>query len=112
MSESTSVDIPAVAEPTELEVVADRVDKGIAWLSSHDPRGRFYSWWQAGLTPLSRLPAHEGTPEVAVEWGEWYRAKATWDKLYRRLEQLSDEPSTPPTLPWQVGWTPAETARP
>lgn len=111
MSESTDVDIPAVAEPTELEIVAERVDNGIAWLSSHDPRGRFYAWWQAGLTPLSRLPAHEATPEVAEEWKAWYNAKNTWDRLYRRLEQLSDEDLTKPTL-WPIGWVPTGTVRP
>lgn len=79
----------------------ERVGNGITWLAAHDPKGNFYAWWQAGLTPLSKLPNQ--TDEVKAAWVEWYKAKTTFDRLDRQLAAIEAR-SPSPTLPWAIGW--------
>jgi hypothetical protein len=92
--------------PSEIEALSVRVGNGLSWLAEHDPHGSFYAWWQAGLTPQSRLPAHEATPEVVEQWREWYNAKLVWDKLDRALAAEEDRGHAP--LPWALPWVPPE----
>jgi hypothetical protein len=94
----------------EVKALEVRVGNGIEWLSEHDPHGRFYAWWQAGLTPISPLPAHEATPEVREQWQAWYAAKVTFDKLDRRLAVIEER--HPQLLSWPAGWKPASAVRP
>lgn len=86
----------------EIVALELRVAAGITWLSEHDPKGAFYAWWQAGLTPLSPLPAHEATPEVREWFKAWYDAKLIWDKLDKKLAVVEERHKG--MLPWQVGW--------
>jgi hypothetical protein len=96
--------------PDEVVALEKRVANGISWLSEHDPVGAFYAWWQAGLTPLSLLPAHEATPEVRVQWTAWYNAKLVYDKLDKKLAYAEERGYRP--LAWPIGWTPAKAVRP
>ena len=95
--------------PDEISALQTRVGNGLEWLSSHDPHGSFYAWWQAGLTPLSLLPAHEATPEVREQWVAWYNAKLVWDKLDKKLAYEEDRGHAP--LPWGLPWVPERAVR-
>lgn len=64
----------------------ERVAKGIQWLVDNDERSRFHIWFGAGLTPVSPMPAHEGTPEVRSAYDVYYRARVLWERLMSRLE--------------------------
>jgi len=96
--------------PAEVTALAERVGNGLAWLADHDPTGRFYAWWQVGFTPLSRLPAHEATPEVVAEWVAWYKAKVVYDRLDRQLAKEEARGTVP--LPWALPWVPGSAVRP
>lgn len=85
--------------PEERDALEQRVANGIVWLDEHDPGSRFHTWWQAGLTATSPLPAQEGTPEVKAAWVEYFERRRLWERLYARLEAAGPRPET--VLPWQ-----------
>lgn len=93
----------------EMDQLAERVGNGIEWLSEHDPKGNFYAWFQAGLTPASVMPA-QTDPTLKERWTEWYRAKLVYDKLEAKLSRLEGRGYR--GLTWPVGWKPASEVRP
>lgn len=93
--------------PEGMDRLAERVGNGMAWLSEHDPKGNFYAWFQAGLTPASVMPAQDdGTKEA---YTEWYRAKLVYDRLETQLSRLENRGYK--GLTWPIGWKPASEVR-
>ena len=89
-----------MTEPTSLEKLQERVGAGIVWLDSHDPKGVYHLWFEAGLTPASRIPEDERREE----WAAYYPARATFERLDRELAKLERRPPTPlgdPRLQWK-----------
>lgn len=92
-------DIPAQARAREdaayvspsdpLAELGERVDKGIAWLTEHDPHGAFHFWFTAGLLPTSPMPSQP--PEVVEEWKRYHANRSAWEVLFRRLQRLEKE---------------------
>jgi len=95
--------------PEEVAVLQKRVGDGLTWLSDNDPFGNFYAWWQVGLTPSSRLPAHEGTPDVVERFREWFKNKVLFDHLDKKLAIAEQRGQAP--LPWALPWVPAREVR-
>ena len=95
------------AEVAALEI---RVGNGLQWLADHDPGSRFHCWWQAGFTPATPLPAHEGTPEVKADWVAYYKARQVFERLDRKLEAYERE-GLSKTIPVAVKWAPAGSVR-
>lgn len=91
--------------PDELNALGVRVGNGTQWLADHDPGGRFHTWWQAGLTPLSPLPAQEATPEIRAEWTDYFRRRQLWEQLERRLSAAEQRAASYPAT--VIEWQPA-----
>lgn len=91
---------------TELEKLQQRVAAGITWLDGHDPKGVFHLWFEAGLTPMSRIP-DEPRREA---YREYYPARVTFERLDRELMRLEDRERTPLGDP-RLQWQPAREAR-
>lgn len=69
-----------------LEQLRERVGKGITWLTDHDPDGSFHHWFEAGLSPLSPMPAQP--PERVEAWKEYHRQRTRWERLSKDLERV------------------------
>lgn len=74
--------------PEDLAALQTRVANGIRWLDEHDPGGRFHLWFEAGLTPASRMPAHEDDAETMAAWREYFPQRRKWEQLSARLEAV------------------------
>lgn len=73
----------------ELEALQIRVGNGIEWLVQHDPSGAFHFWFEAGLTPLSPMPAHDGADDDTRErWRAYYNARVIYERLEAELMAL------------------------
>lgn len=88
--------------PDDLAQLEQRVGAATTWLAEHDPGSRFHAWWQAGLTPLSPLPAHEATPEVRAAWAEYFRWRGLYEKLESQLSRAEHRGKA--ALPEAVHW--------
>lgn len=85
---------------TDLERLQQRVHDGIVWLDEHDPKGVYHLWFEAGLTPASRLPEDQRRDEYKA----YYPARITFEKLDRELMRLEKRPATPlgdPRMQWK-----------
>ncbi len=86
-----------MTETTPLERLQQRVHDGIVWLDEHDPKGVFHIWFEAGLTPASRIPDVERQEAYAA----YYPARRTFERLdgeLSRLEQRERSPLGDPRL--------------
>ena len=87
-------------DPTALERLQQRVGDGIVWLDEHDPKGVYHLWFEAGLTPASRLPDDARREEFKA----YYPARTTFERLDRELARLEQRARTPlgdPRLQWK-----------
>lgn len=73
-----------MTEPTSLEKLQQRVGDGIVWLDEHDPKGVYHLWFEAGLTPASRLPEDARREEYRA----YYPARLTFERLDRELAKV------------------------
>jgi hypothetical protein len=92
---------------TELARLSERVGKGTEWLRDNDPRSRFHTWFQAGLTPASPRGRHDAATWTA--WETYYKARLIWEALMARLEK-EEKRRLPAQLP-SPGWQPARSVR-
>jgi hypothetical protein len=109
-----------VTTPEEVDELEVRVGNGTQWLAGvatvslglphHDPGSRFHCWWQAGFTPATPLPAHEGTPEVKANWITYYKARQVWERLCRKLD-VYERAGLSRTLPTAIDWKPESGVR-
>jgi hypothetical protein len=76
-------------ERDPLEVLQERVAKGIAWLTENDQSGAFHFWYKAGLTSASPMPSQ--TPERIEQWRRYYSNRSTWETLFSRMNRLEKE---------------------
>lgn len=67
-----------------MTVLAERVANGIGWLTEHDPTGAFHLWFEGGLLPGTPMPAQ--SEEVQEAYREYYKARVTWERLYKAHE--------------------------
>ena len=70
----------------QIEELRERVEKGINWLTEHDPDGSFHVWFSAGLTGLSPMPAQQDHRREA--WREYHRQRERWERMSRDLERV------------------------
>ncbi len=71
---------------TELEQVQARVEKGIEWLTEHDPLGRFHFWFTAGILPSSPMPRQDEESKRAYR--DYYEARRLWERLWNQMVRL------------------------
>lgn len=62
---------------------AERVEKGIVWLTQHDPTGAFHLWYTAGISPGSPMPAQDETTREAYR--EYHKAREQWERLWNAM---------------------------
>ena len=65
--------------------IAERVEKGINWLTEHDPTGAFHLWFTSKITPYSPMPAQ--TPERIAQYRTYYAARVLWERLWLAMEK-------------------------
>lgn len=70
----------------ELDEIYARVEKGVTWLTEHDPTGSFHLWFTSGLTSLSPMPAQADVRRE--DWREYYAARVTFERLWRKMVAL------------------------
>lgn len=70
----------------ELDEIYIRVEKGIAWLTEHDPTGSFHFWFESGLTSLSPMPAQADTRRE--DWAAYYSARVIFERLWKKMTAL------------------------
>ena len=92
----------------ELVRLQERVEAGTVWLAEHDPGSRFHLWFEAGLTPVSRMPGHEGDVDLRADWRAYFGARQTFEKLDRELARLEGRR---PTVVGTIQWQPAKERR-
>lgn len=71
---------------SELDALVDRYASGIAWLSSHDPTGAFYVWFQSGILPHHPMPAQ--SEDRRADYKAWFEAFRLWLALDAKIERL------------------------
>lgn len=76
-------------ERDPIEVLGERVENGIKWLTDNDPDGAFHFWFKAGLLPTTPMPAQ--TEERIERWKRYYNNRRTWEQLFSRLDRLEKE---------------------
>lgn len=62
-----------------------RIDNGIAWLTEHDPTGRFHLWFMAKLLPSTPKPAQDEASKDA--YAAYYPARVTFERLWSEMER-------------------------
>jgi hypothetical protein len=68
-----------------MSTIAERVANGITWLTEHDELGAFHFWFESGIIPgSSPMPAQ--TPERIEAYREYYKARVTWERLWKAME--------------------------
>ena len=76
----------SAAATNDIEDLAERVARGMNWLSEHDPDGSYHHWFGAGLLPMSPMPAQ--SPERIAAWKEYHRQRTRWERMFADLERL------------------------
>lgn len=66
-----------------IDELVTRVEKGIVWLTEHDPDGSFNVWFESGISPHDKMPAQ--TDERRAAYAEYHKARRLWDELDRQL---------------------------
>lgn len=69
----------------EVAKLEERVAKGIAWLTEHDPSGGFYFMYKAGITKFSPMPSR--SEEERTLWIRWYDNMVAFWTLFERMER-------------------------
>lgn len=70
----------------ELSALYERVEKGMAWLTEHDPTGAFHLWFKAGLAPNSPMPAQEESRKES--WRAYFSQRDRWEGLWRQMIRM------------------------
>ena len=70
----------------QLQALYERVEKGIAWLTEHDPTGAFHLWYQGGLAPNSPMPAQDANRQA--DWRAYFAQRERWEGLWRQMHRL------------------------
>lgn len=83
---------PPTNPSTELVELYGRVENGIRWLIEHDPSGSFDTWFRAGLTALSPMPAQDAARRD--EWRAYHSARTTFETLWRKMVRLEKAAAT------------------
>jgi len=63
--------------------ITERVEKGIRWLTEHDPDGAFHLWFIARITPGTPMPAQP--VERQQEYRTYYKAREQWERLWNAM---------------------------
>jgi hypothetical protein len=83
-----------IPEPSaELARLYERIERGIAWLSEHDPQSAFHLWFEGRILPTSPMPAQ--SPEVKAAYTDYYRARVQWEQLWAAMVRLEKQEATP-----------------
>lgn len=91
---------------SELEKLGIRVAAGITWLDENDPGSVFHLWFEAGLTPMSRMPAQDD--DTRARYREYYAARSTFERLDREYSRLG---GYEPTRIGSIDWNPPKEKR-
>lgn len=62
---------------------AERVEKGIVWLTAHDPTGAFHLWYTSKIAPSTAMPAQDEATREAYR--EYHKAREQWEKLWNAM---------------------------
>jgi hypothetical protein len=76
----------SAAANDDIDALGERVARGMDWLTEHDPDGSYHHWFEAGLIPLSPMPAQ--SPERIAAWRDYYRQRVRWERMWKDLERL------------------------
>lgn len=74
------------APSADVAALRERVGRGIEWLASHDEAGVFHFWFEAGISPVSRMPAQDEAKRTA--YAEYHRQRGRWEQLSKTLEKV------------------------
>lgn len=69
-----------------LDKLYERVRRGIEWLDEHDPGSVFHAWYQAGLTPATKMPAQPD--EVRERWQAYFKQRELFERLWKQMVVL------------------------
>lgn len=75
-----------MSDNDELATLHERVERGMAWLTEHDPTGAFHLWFTAKLHPSSPMPAQDDVRRA--EYRAYYEARRLWERLWARMERM------------------------
>lgn len=73
----------------QLTKLYDRIEKGMTWLTEHDPTGAFHLWHKAGLAPNSPMPAQD--QERKDDWRAYFQQRERWEALWRQMVRLEKQ---------------------
>lgn len=78
-----------IEEPSpELADVYARVEKGIAWLTEHDPSGAFHLWFESKISPIAPMPAQ--SDDRRAEYAAYHQARTLFERLWRKMVALEN----------------------
>lgn len=77
--------VETATKPSEaLSALYERIEKGIAWLTEHDPVSRFHLWFISGIQPFSPMPGQEES--VREEYTRYHKNRTVFDRLWTEME--------------------------
>lgn len=77
----------------DLEKLYERIEKGIAWCTEHDPTGRFHLWYESKILPSSPKPAQDEASKAG--YAEYYRGRLQFEQLWRAMEREEKRRAVP-----------------
>lgn len=70
----------------ELDAVEERIEKGVAWLTEHDPTGAFHFWFESGISPHSTMP--RATDKQKEGYRQYHKQRLLFKALWEQMERL------------------------
>ena len=74
----------AIEPSAALLAVQERIGRGIEWLRDNDPGGAFHLWFEAGILPVTPLPAQDEARREAYK--RYWKNRSVFESLFREME--------------------------